>query len=131
MANFKNLNMAQELLSHKNLRVVSTMLGLSKKLVYITTGAAVRVKKYNFNTEAIPHLERVIESDEKGLASAVKSCRVTNVEIGNVELDACVSADMRFVALQLLQFSDYSYHPVTRVAFFEGDNAQLVASILP
>lgn len=130
MANFKKLEMAKELLSHKNIRVVSTMLGMSKKLVYITTGATVKVNKYNYNPEAVAHLQRVIESDGKGLASAVKACRVTKLEIGNIELDACVSTDKQFVALQLLQFSDYTYHPITRVSFYEGEEAQLVASIL-
>jgi hypothetical protein len=52
------------------------------------------------------------------------------VAIGNVELDACISTDKQFAALQLLQFSDYSYHPISKVAFYEGDQAQLVASIL-
>lgn len=130
MANFKNLNMAPELLSHQNLRVVSSMMGLSKKLVYITTGATVRATKYNYNADAVPQLERIIESDGKGLAAAIKSCRASSVEIGNIELDACVSADKQFVALQLLQFSDYTYHPISKVAVFEGEQAALVASIL-
>ena len=130
MANFNQLTMAQELLSHNNINVVSTMFGLSKKLVYAPTGATVKVHKYNYNPEAAAHLERVIESDGKGLAAAVKACRVTKQEIGNIELDACVSTDKQFVALQLLQFSDYTYHPITRVAFYEGEEAQLVASIL-
>lgn len=130
MANFKNLNMVSELMSNPNLRVVSSMFGLSKKLVYAPTGATVAVHRYNYNPEAVSHLQNVIESDSKGLAAAVKACRVQRLEIGNIELDACVSADKRFVALQLLRFMDYTYQPVTRVAFYEGDQAQLVASIL-
>ena len=130
MANFKNLNMANELMSNPNLRVVSSMFGLSKKLVYAPTGATVAEHRYNYNPEAVSHLQNVIESDSKGLAAAVKACRVQRLEIGNIELDACVTADKRFVALQLLRFMDYTYQPVTRVAFYEGDQAQLVASIL-
>jgi len=130
MANFNKLAMSAELLSRNDLRVTSTMLGLSKKLVYITTGATVNVKRYNFNPEAVSHLQRVIESEGKELTAAVKACRVQQLEIGNIELDACISTDKRFVALQLLQFSDYSYHAISKVAFYEGDQAQLVASIL-
>ena len=129
MANFKNLNMAQELLSHNDLKVVSSMMGLSKKLVYVKTGATVRAYRYNYTPESATHLERIIESDSKGLAAAVKSCRATRVEIGNIELDACVSADKQFVALQLMQFSDYTYHPISKVAFYEGEEAQFVSSI--
>ena len=130
MVNFKQLPMAAELLSHKNIRVVSTMLGLSKQLVYIPTGATVNVKKINYNPEAISHLERVIESEGKGLAAAVKACRVQKLEIGNIELDACISADKQFLALQLLQFMDYTYQPITKVAIYEGEEAQFVSTIL-
>ncbi len=130
MANFNKLAMSDELLSRKDLSVTSSMLGLSKKLVYSTTGATVNVKKYNFNSEAVAHLQRVIESDGKGLAAAVKACRVQKLEIGNIELDACISTDKQFVALQLLQFIDYTYQSISKVAFYEGDQAQLVASIL-
>ena len=130
MATFNKLAMSAELLSHNELRVVSTMMGLSKKLVYTPTGAAVNVKKFNYNPEAVAHLQRIIDSDGKGLAQAVKACHAEQVAIGNVELDACISTDKQFAALQLLQFSDYSYHPISKVAFYEGDQAQLVTSIL-
>lgn len=106
------------------------MLGLSKKLIYTPTGATVNVKKFNYNPEAVSHLQRVIESDGKGLAAAVKACKVQRLEIGNIELDACISTDKQFVALQLLQFIDYTYQPISEVAFYEGDQAQLVAQIL-
>lgn len=129
MANFNKLPMAAQLLSHENLRTVSGMLGLSKKLIYSPTGATVKVNRYNYNPEAISHLERVIDSDDKGLAGAVKACRVKPLEIGNIELDACISTDKQFVALQLLQFIDYTYQPISKVAFYEGEQAQLVAQI--
>lgn len=106
------------------------MMGLSKKLVYIPTGATIKVMKYNYNPEAVTHLQRVIESEGKGLAAAVKSCHVKSLTIGNIELDACVSTDQQFVALQLLQYSDYTYHPISKVAIYEGEQAQFVSTIL-
>ncbi len=130
MANINKMPMAQEVLSNKNVKVVSTMMGLSKKLVYAPTGATVKVNKFNYNPEAVSHLQRVIESNGKGLAAAVKACRVTQQAIGNIELDACISTDKQFVALQLLQFGDYRYHPISSVATFEGEEAALVASVL-
>ncbi len=130
MAKFNQLAMSSELLSNKNLRVVSSMMGLSKKLVYVPTGATVSIKKYNYNAEASSHLLRVIDSDGKGLAASIKACHAQPQAIGNLELDACVSTDKQFAALQLLQFSDYTYHPISKVATFEGEQAQLVASIL-
>lgn len=130
MANFNKLQMAQELLSHNNLQVVSSLFGLSRKLVYAPTGATVNVKKINYDHDAVAHLQRVIDSDGKELNAAVKACRIHKQEIGNIELDACISTDKQFVALQMLQFIDYTYQPISKTAFYEGEQAQLVATIL-
>lgn len=130
MANFNKLAMSAELLSRNDLRIESTLLGLSKKLVYTPTGATVNVKKCNYNPEAVAHLQRIIDSDGHGLSAAVKACHVERLEIGNIELDACISTDKQFAALQLLQFIDYTYQPISKVAFFVGEQAQLVASVI-
>lgn len=131
MANFNKLQMGQALLNNNNLRVKSALFGLKKQLVYVPTGSPVKVIRDNYHADAIAPLQRIIESDSKGLAAAVKSFRAKKQPIGNVELDICISDDKNFVALQLLQFGDeYTYHPITDPAFFEGEQAQLVASIL-
>ncbi len=131
MANFNNLQMANALLAHEKLSVKSTLFGLKKQLVYFPTGSPLKVIKDNYHADAIDQLQRVINSDSKGLAAAVKSFHAKKQPIGNVELDICVSEDKNFVALQLLRFGDeYAYHPITGPVFFEGEQAQLVSSIL-
>ena len=123
--------MGQALLNNNNLRVKSALFGLKKQLVYVPTGSPVKVIRDNYHADAIAPLQRIIESDSKGLVAAIKSFRAKKQPIGNVELDICISDDRNFVALQLLQFGDeYTYHPITDPAFFEGEQAQLVASIL-
>ena len=131
MANFKNLQMDNALLVHEKLSIKSTLFGLKKRLVYIPTGSPVKVIRNNYHADAIDQLQRIIESDGKGLAAMVKSFRAKKQSIGNVELDICLSDDKNFVALQLLRFGDeYAYHTITEPAFFEGEQAQLVSSIL-
>ena len=123
--------MANALLVHEKLSVKSTLFGLKKRLVYIPTGSPVKVIRNNYHADAVDQLQRIIESDDKGLAAAVKSFRAKKQPIGNVELDICLSEDKNIVALQLLRFDDeYAYHPITEPAFFEGEQAQLVSSIL-
>lgn len=123
--------MGQALLNNNNLRVKSALFGLKKQLVYVPTDSPVKVIRDNYHADAIAPLQRIIESDSKGLVAAIKSFRAKKQPIGNVELDICISDDRNFVALQLLQFGDeYTYHPITEPAFFEGEQAQLVASIL-
>ena len=123
--------MGQALLNNNNLTVKSTLFGLMKRLVYVPTGSPVKVIRDNYHVDAIAPLQRIIESEPKGLAAAIKSFRAKKQPIGNVELDICISDDKNFVALQLLQFGDeYAYHPITEPVFFEGEQAQLVATIL-
>lgn len=131
MANFNYLQMANALLAHEKLTVKSTLFGLRKQLVYFPTGSSVKVIKNNYHSDAIAQLQRIMESEPKGLAAAVKAFRAKAQPIGNVELDICISGDKNFVALQMLQFGDeYAYHPITEPVFFEGEQAQLVSSIL-
>ena len=123
--------MAEALLSNNNLSVESTLFGLIKRLVYAPTGSPVKVFRYNYHADAIAPLQRIIESEDKGLNAAVKAFRAQKQAVGYVELDVCLSQDKNFVALQLLQFGDeYAYHPISSPAFFEGEQAQLVSKIL-
>ena len=123
--------MAEALLSNNNLSVESTLFGLIKRLVYAPTGSPVKVFRYNYHADAIAPLQRIIESEDKGLNAAVKAFRAQKQAVGNVELDVCLSQDKNFVALQLLQFGDeYAYHPISSPAFFEGEQAQLVSKFL-
>lgn len=123
--------MGQALLNNNNLSIKSTLFGLKKQLVYVPTGSPVKVIRDNYHADAIAQLQRIIESDSKGLVAAVKAFRAKKQSIGNVELDICISDDRNFVALQLLQFGDeYTYHPITKPAFFEGEQAQLITTIL-
>lgn len=129
MANFNKLEMAQALMSHNNIQVKKSFFG--QKLIYSPTSSPVKLVKQNYPPEALPKLRRIVEAGSQGeLVAAFKALNVQKQAIGNVELDACVSADKNFVAVQLLQFADYTYRPVTEVAFFENDQAQLAAKIL-
>ena len=98
---------------------------------FAPTGSPVKVFRYNYHADAIAPLQRIIESEDKGLNAAVKAFRAQKQAVGNVELDVCLSQDKNFVALQLLQFGDeYAYHPISSPAFFEGEQAQLVSKFL-
>ena len=65
--------MGQALISNNNLTVKSILFGLKKQLVYIPTGSPVKAIKKNYHSDAISSLRRIIESNSKGLAAAVKA----------------------------------------------------------
>ena len=58
-----------------------------------------------------------------------ENLKIERVEVSNVRVDAAVSADSQFAAVQLLRFMDYLYQPVSEVRMFEGPAAQAVCSL--
>ncbi len=54
--------------------------------------------------------------------------KIEKTQLGNVLLEACVSDDKQFAALQLFRYGNLKYNPVTDVQIYEGDNAALISS---
>ena len=130
MANFKNLAMSEELMSLPQLSIRKGFLGLTSSLVYNPTDSPLRIVRQNYSPEAQPKLANVLEATTiQSLTSALKSLNIKPQPIGTIELQACVSRDGNFVAAQLLQFIDYLYKPVTKLAIFEGEQAQIVSQL--
>ena len=48
---------------------------------------------------------------------------------GNYMVEMCTTDDGTFMALQILQFQQLRYEPVTSVLMFEGEQAQIVKQI--
>ena len=47
--------------------------------------------------------------------------------MGNARLDICVSKDRQFIALQLFNYYDLMFHPITDPKIIEGQDAELIA----
>lgn len=130
MASYKSLQMADTVIGHAHISQQESLFGIIDRLVYTPTGSHVKVIRNTYSVEALPHLRAIIEAQGEDLDKEVSKFNFTKQAIGNVVLDALVSTDRQFAALQLTQFGDYKYRPVTDVAFFEGDSALTVTSIL-
>lgn len=97
----------------------------SKEMVYQPTGSVTKGQSLFFDLKHLPRLTNILENGQFGAESVVKSDMS-----GNVRLDAMLSQDHRFAAVQLLQFVPYSYVPVTSVRYFTDSEAAAVSAFL-
>ena len=97
----------------------------SQDLFYSPTGSVVSQACFFFHLKDLSTLSQVIADKQFG------GCNdISTLDSGNVRLDALLSNDHRFVALQLFQFVPYTYTPVTSVLYFTDDDARSVSVFL-
>ena len=124
MASFKKLEMAPALSMREDIEVKKGFLGLSQKVFYRPTGSPVDVVQTYYGTDQGARIRRVLEAPVGEVAEAVKSAGVlTGSGTGPVRIDACLSQDGRFAAVQLFGYADLLYHPQTEVRILRDDEA--------
>lgn len=129
MAKISKLEMAPALLSREDIDVKSSFFGLTEKAVYTPTGSPLRVVTRDYQPETLARLERILDAGER-MAEVAAGENVLAVPVGNVRIEACISADRAFAAVQLLRFSNYLYRPVGEPRFYTGAEASMVATLL-
>lgn len=97
----------------------------STEVFYTPTGSLVSEVSFFFNLKDLPALSQLM-TDKQFCEQTALTCEGS----GNVRLDALLSQDHRFAALQLFQFVPYTYTPVTSVVYFTDREAQSVSAFL-
>lgn len=97
----------------------------SKEIVYLPTGSVAKERSVFFDLKYLGKLTDMIENGRLDGETEVRSC-----SSGNVRMDAMISQDNRFAAVQLYQFVPYAYTPVTSVCYFTGSDAVAVSAFL-
>ena len=126
MANIKNLQMWNSICDNSRISVKSSMFGLKTTAIYLPTHSTIKAETLEYSPETGDKLKRIIESPKDQLDKAIGLFRPQPTVNGNYMLEKLSSQDGQFVALQLLQFHQLSYEPVTEVLFFEGKDAEVV-----
>ena len=122
MAQFKNLEMATALSMHHDIKIEKSIFGLRAKAVYQLTGSPLEVYSVDYAPEASKQLERLLSyAPEMLLEAAATLPGVKPSQIGNTHMEACVSADRKFAAVQLFRYSDLMTSPITDMKCYEGD----------
>jgi hypothetical protein len=129
MANIKNLQMWNTICADARIGVSKTLFGLCSKVVFKPTNSVINAKTLEYSHEEGEHIKRILESSGEVLTSTIENYHPKTTLNGNCLVEICMSQDRAFVAIQLLQFSQLNYVPVTNVVFFEGKDASLVAKL--
>lgn len=131
MPNIKNLEMADAVFSKNYIRIDNSFFGLSQKIVYVPTGSPVKVVKLEYSREEGERLEKLLSLPVNKLEAELASKgKPTTTAVGNYQLQACVSDDRQFCAVQLFRFYDFMYHPLEEPLFFKGKEAEIISKLI-
>ena len=122
--------MASTVSSMSCIRVSNSFFGLCQKIVYVPTGSRVKVIQQEYSREEGERLEKLLSLPlDKLDAELASKGKPAATAVGHYQLQACVSDDRQFCAVQLFRFADLMYHPLAEPQFFEGKAAAAIARI--
>ena len=130
MAKINHIEMGAEVMALANVEVKKGFLGWSIKLIYQPTHSVIQVKEKEYSVEDGKKLEQIFALDPSEVEAAIDKFPVSAIPMGNVKLQACISADHQFVAAQLLKFQDFNFQPIPQMAVYTGKIAEAFAKLL-
>lgn len=126
MANIAKMEMANDLFKKDCIKVEKVFLGLMTKVIYTPTNSPIEGVCLEYDLTNGQKVKQIVESDPCKVESVIKKeGKPQPCDNGNMRLTLCFSKDHRFVALQLFQFTNFEYHPMSEIHIVEGDEAEL------
>ena len=128
MASINNLEMAETIANNSNIKISKGFLGIGSKATYTPTNSKLNAVINYYSAEDAQAYVKLINAAETEIASLAK--KVTppaKLSISNYRLEACVTDDKQFVAIQVLSYADFRNTPICDVKYFEGEAAQAIA----
>lgn len=131
MANIKSTEMGKTLASDPRITTKSSLFGLVSKSVYTPTDSPLAIYKFEYPADKGDKVARLLGLVGEPLKQAAAEMKTLKTDsIGNTRLEACISADQQFAALQLFRYSNFLPTPITKVTVFEGEDAKTIGSLL-
>lgn len=130
MPSLNNMEMAAAVAANKNIEIKKTFFGLKTQVIYTPTGSPVDCYRKEYAPDAESSLGKMLDNTGEKLAEVAKNVAdIKEVDMGNVRLEAALSRDHQFAALQIVKFTNFNYLPVSEVKFLEGADAAAVATV--
>ena len=82
-----------------------------------------------YSPEDGARIKRILTVPYENLATAIGDFHPKTVDYGNYLAEVCASRDGEFLTIQLFQFQQLNYEPVTEVLIFEGQDAAALAHL--
>ena len=110
MAKINHIEMGEDVMALNDVQVKKGFMGCSIKLTYKPTQSKIQIKEKEDAAEDGKRLQPHCSSYRSG--NCHQQVPVSAISMGNFKLQACLSDDSQFAALQLLAYKDFGYKPV-------------------
>jgi hypothetical protein len=131
MSNIKNLEMAKAVFAKSYISIKKSFFGLCQKVIYTPTNSQVKAVIQEYSADEGVRLEQLLSlPTDKLEAELASKGKPVITSVGNCQLQACVSDDRQFCAVQLFRFYEFVYHPLGEPRFFEGKEAETISKLI-
>lgn len=123
--------MAETICNNPNIKISKGFLGIGSNAIYTPTNSKLKAIINYFSAEDAQAFVKLIKM-AKGevIRQTNKMTPPTKLSISNYRLEACVTDDKQFVAIQVLSYADFRNTPICDLKYFEGEAAQAIAAML-
>lgn len=129
MPSIKNLEMVAAVFAYKNIIVKKSL--FSTKAFYTPTQSLVKPIILEYTPTNGERVERLLALPlDKMAAELRQNGKPSPASIGHFRLEACLSDDRQFCALQLFRFVDFKYTPVVEPRFYEGPDVESIVKLI-
>ena len=120
--------MAAAVSAYRNITIKKSL--FSKKAVYAPSQSPVTVIIQDYTPTEGERLARLLEMPlDKMAADVEQKGAPKSAPIGHFRLEACLSEDRQFCAIQLFRFVDFRNTPVFEPRFYEGKDVEMIAKL--
>lgn len=114
---------------NSNIACKSVCFGIVKKLYYKPTNSTLKSIERYFGPQDKNILLSLFQLQGDSLISFAKKQHLDEKMNGNMLLEAFISSDRQFIALQLSQYSTLDYQLICAPIFLEGQTAEIVSNV--
>ena len=129
MAKINHIEMGEDVMALNDVQVKKGFMGWSVKLIYKPTQSTIQIKEKEYTAEDGKKLENILTAAPAEVETAISKFPVSAISMGNFKLQACLSDDSQFAALQLLAYKDFGYKPVTEMKVYTGRTAEVFSRL--
>lgn len=131
MTSIKHLEIAVAVSSHKDIIIKRSLLGLVQKAIYTPTNSPLTIIVHDYTPSEGERLKELLNLPlDKMEGELTSKDRPIPAPIGHFHLEACISEDRQFCALQLFRFVDFKYSPVFETRFYSGKDVETIYKLL-
>lgn len=129
MAKINHIEMGEDVMALNEVQVKKSFMGWSVKLTYKPTQSKIQIKEKEYTAEDGKKLQNILTAAPAELETAISKFPVSAISMGNFKLQACLSDDSQFAALQLLAYKDFGYKSVTDMKVYTGKSAEVFSRL--